>query len=73
MKEETQRAQRGLLEANFAAASALPPKVEPVGWFVDVTKTAKGERAYPDLPRDARLQLIPIGSYTAPRKNNRAR
>jgi hypothetical protein len=64
LKEEIQRAQRGLLEANFAAASALPPKVEPLGWFVDVTKTAKGARAYPDLPRHARLPLIAIRSYT---------
>jgi len=63
MKEEIQRAQRGLLEKKLAAASASPSDPGTVDWSVEVTKTAAGEEAYPDLPQHARLQLVPIRSY----------
>lgn len=63
LKEEIQKAQRGIIEAARANSVPPPPNTGNVGWSVDVTKTAKGEQAYPRMPRHARLALKPIRTF----------
>lgn len=63
LTEEIQRAQRGIMEAKLASAAASSPNLGTADWSINVTKKLADDEAYPDLPREARLQLKPIRTY----------